>query len=103
MRLAFKAQAQAAKTIQILAELKNPPVVFARNANVVNGPQQVNQSFDTSTRERTHAGNFEKAPIELSEGRHELLENAGASSLTGAINPALEAMGAVDRAAHSRG
>lgn len=101
-RLALKAQAQAAKTIQILADLKNPPVVFARNANVVNGPQQVNQNFDTSTRPHAHAGNFENSPSKLSGGSHELLENTRAPSLEGGVNPALEALGAVDRAAHCR-
>jgi len=42
MRLALKAQAQCRATIETLAEMKNPPVVFARQANISNGPQQVN-------------------------------------------------------------
>ncbi|MBT2323137.1 hypothetical protein J7E62_12355 [Variovorax paradoxus] len=41
LRLAMKAQSQCRSTIEALAEMKNPPVVFARQANISNGPQQV--------------------------------------------------------------
>lgn len=42
MRLALKAQSQCAKTAEVLATMKNPPVVFAKQANFANGNQQVN-------------------------------------------------------------
>ncbi|OIQ92421.1 hypothetical protein GALL_256420 [mine drainage metagenome] len=42
MRLAFKAQAQCARTIEVLAAMKTPPVVFAKQANISHGHQQVN-------------------------------------------------------------
>ena len=42
MRLALKAQGQCWATLETLAAIKNPPVVFARQANFANGPQQVN-------------------------------------------------------------
>lgn len=105
MRIALKAQAQATRTIEALAALKNPPVVYARNANVVNGPQQVNQtvaggSFETSTRLYAHTGNFKNEPSKLSGERHELLENARTSSHEGATNTAMEALGAFNGAAH---
>lgn len=48
-RLALKAQSQCRATIEALAAIKHPPVVFARQANIANGPQQVNNS-DTDTR-----------------------------------------------------
>jgi hypothetical protein len=41
MKLALKAQAQCRATIETLAAIKNPPV-FAKQANIANGPQQVN-------------------------------------------------------------
>ena len=41
MRLALRAQAQSARTLQILGELKNP-TIFARQANIAHGPQQIN-------------------------------------------------------------
>lgn len=44
MRLALKAQSQCRATIETLAAIKNPPIVYARQMNVANGPQQVNNS-----------------------------------------------------------
>lgn len=44
MRLALKAQAQCRANIETLAEMKNPPLVIARQANFANGPQQVNNA-----------------------------------------------------------
>lgn len=43
LRLAFKAQSHARATVETLAEIKNPrPVAFVKQANIANGPQQVN-------------------------------------------------------------
>lgn len=50
-RLAFRSQAQSRATIEALGALKNPPMVFAKQANLSAGPQQVNNGhFETSTR-----------------------------------------------------
>ena len=43
MRLALKAQAQARSTAEALALLKNP-MPYIRQANIANGPQQVNNT-----------------------------------------------------------
>ena len=40
MRLALKAQGQCRATLETLAAIKNPPVVYARQANINNGGQQ---------------------------------------------------------------
>jgi hypothetical protein len=40
MRLALKAQAQCRATLETLAAIKNPPQVFAKQANINNGGQQ---------------------------------------------------------------
>jgi hypothetical protein len=40
LRLALKAQSQCRATLETLAAIKNPPVVFARQANINNGGQQ---------------------------------------------------------------
>jgi hypothetical protein len=40
LRLALKAQGQSRATVETLATIKNPPVVFARQANINNGGQQ---------------------------------------------------------------
>ncbi|MFO1266895.1 MAG: hypothetical protein U1F67_09045 [Rubrivivax sp.] len=42
LRLALKAQGQCRATLETLAAIKNPPVLFARQANIAHGPQQVN-------------------------------------------------------------
>lgn len=45
LRLAMKAQAQCRTSIETLMQMKNPPgVMFARQANISNGPQQVNNT-----------------------------------------------------------
>ena len=40
MRLALRAQSQCRATLETLAVLKNPPVVYAKQANVTTGPQE---------------------------------------------------------------
>ena len=43
MRHALRAQAQCRATLETLAAIKNPPnVAFVKQANIANGPQQVN-------------------------------------------------------------
>ena len=42
MRLALRAQSQSRATVEALSAIKNPPVLYARQANIANGPQQVN-------------------------------------------------------------
>jgi hypothetical protein len=45
LRLALKAQAQCRATLETLAAIKNPSVVFAKQANIAHGPQQVNNGI----------------------------------------------------------
>lgn len=42
MKLALRAQNQCRATLETLSAIKNPPVIFAKQANIANGPQQVN-------------------------------------------------------------
>ena len=50
LRLALKAQNQCRATIEALAAIKNPQqVAFVRQANISNGPQQVNNSVATAS------------------------------------------------------
>ncbi len=44
LRLAFKAQNQCRSTLQTLATVQKPPVVFAKQANIAQGHQQVNNA-----------------------------------------------------------
>ncbi len=99
MRLALKAQAQCRATVQALSEMKNPhPVAFVRQANIANGPQQVNNvASGGRDGEPSRAGNSETEPIKLSGAQHELYQNAGASSMARGANPEVESVGAVHR------
>ena len=52
MRLALKAQGQCRATLETLATVKNPPMVFARQANIAQGLQQVNNNPPANRDER---------------------------------------------------
>lgn len=107
MRLALKAQGQCRATLETLAAIKNPPVIFAKQANIAQGPQQVNNGVA--------AGAAVATPARAEETMHrqnELLEDArhGGTNLdTGAApaatrsHQALEAVGAVHRTKKRRG
>lgn len=56
MSMALKAQAQCRATLETLAEIKNPrPVAFVKQANIANGPQQVNNGGTVSQGEQQPA------------------------------------------------
>lgn len=65
MRLALKAQGQCRATLETLAAIKNPPVVFARQANINNGGQQQVNNGAAPTSAHTHAGETASQPNEL--------------------------------------
>ena len=91
LRLAFKAQSQCRATLESLGALKNPPVVYARQANIAHGPQQVNNG-------PTHARETEIPPNEQTGATHELLPDTRASQVARRDDPPVEAVGAVHRA-----
>jgi hypothetical protein len=97
MRLAFKAQSQSRATIETLAAIKNPPVVFTRQANIANGPQQVNQ---VNMGLPSHAGENEIPQAKQSGYENELLPNLRASALASRVDPPLETVEALNGADH---
>ena len=95
MKLALKAQNQCRMTLETLAAIKNPPVIYARQANFANGPQQVNNGVIP------HAAKNESAPNELFENKHgegEWLDGGAPREAIGS-DPAKAAVGAINRAA----
>ena len=94
MRLALRAQSQCRATLETLAAIKNPPIVYARQANVTTGPQQVNNGVAVPSRPRE----IEAEQTQLSGGNHELLPNARAQGLAGRIDPAMATVGEIHRA-----
>lgn len=113
MRLALKAQGQCRATLETLAAIKNPPVVFAKQANISNGPQQVNNGVmsgprtDSASSTRTHAqahgetGNEQTKLLEGTQHGGTVLDAGATAAATGG-NPELEAVGAVHRAEEPR-
>jgi hypothetical protein len=94
LRLAFKAQAQCRATIETLAEIKNPrPVAFVKQANIAQGPQQVNNGGSPPSR----AEETENLQNRLLEARNDECLDTGAAGTTGRGDPALETVGAVNR------
>jgi hypothetical protein len=73
MRMALKAQNQCRMTLETLAAIKNPPTVFARQANIAQGPQQVNNGMMPAGEPRACAGETQKPQSKLSGGSNELL------------------------------
>ena len=69
MRIALRAQSQCRATLETLAAIKNPPVVFARQANINqgNGNQQVNNGTPAPA---SHAGKNINQQNELLEVQH---------------------------------
>lgn len=95
MRLAFKAQSQCRTTIETLAEMKNPPVVFARQANITSGPQQVNNGVSTQAAKTVSPPN--ELLEDVSNERNGM--DAGATRAAGRTDQELATVGAVNRAA----
>ena len=88
LRLAFKAQSQCRSTLQTLSDIKNPSVVYAKQANISNGHQQINNGLPA-----THTQEKQKYSNELLEHTHgERLDN-GTKGETISIDSDLPAMG----------
>lgn len=94
LRLALKAQGQCRATLETLAAIKSPPVVFARQANIAHGPQQVNNALEPCA--RAHAGNLNKANELLERQDGERLDT-GTTGAAIQADPAMETMGTIDR------
>jgi hypothetical protein len=109
MRLALRAQAQCRATLESLATIKNPPVLFARQANIAHGPQQLNFGMPPArpaggdqVRECARPGEIASGPNELLErGMHGCTHlDARATAATGRTNQGLEPVEAFDRSAN---
>lgn len=96
MRMALRAQNQCRMTLETLSNIKNPPVIFAKQANIASGHQQINIGVPA-----THtAENVNQPNGLLTELPHETLDS-GRTSETIGVNSEMEAVGEVDRGANS--
>ncbi|MGB5705479.1 MAG: hypothetical protein WBM41_01500 [Arenicellales bacterium] len=51
VRVALRSQSQCRANLETLSTIKNPPVVYVKQANIAPGHQQVNNNLDSRTRE----------------------------------------------------
>jgi hypothetical protein len=83
-RLAFKAQGQCRATVETLAMIRNPPV-FARQANIAHGPQQINNG--THQRPLVRAEIDNPCQNKLLEAHGERLDESSPSSAGSSDSP----------------
>jgi hypothetical protein len=97
LRLALRAQAQCRQTVQTLFEMKNPrPVAFVQQANISNGPQQVNNGLSNASSPARAEENAHQ-PNKLLEAIDGKWLDAGAQGSAGRANQDLAPVGTLDR------
>ena len=94
MRMALRAQSQCRATLETLSAIKNPPVVYTKQANFANGPQQINNGMAAPSQ----AGEKEIQPSKLLEAQHGNYVDTGTAGTASGANSQLATMGKVDRA-----
>ena len=87
MKLAFKAQSQCRSTLQSLSDIKNPSVVYAKQANITNGNQQINNGVPAPRTQENKNNSIEL----LTELPNEALDNRRTGE-TIPVNSELEAL-----------
>lgn len=89
MRFALRCQASVRANIEAISAIKNPPVVYAKQANFSNGPQQVNNC----TRTPLAVPEPNKQLTVTDEGREWL--DRGTKAVAVAADTQMEAVGSV--------
>lgn len=102
MKLALRAQNQCKATVEALSAIKNPPVIYAKQANFANGPQQVNNGAMTPSepmaKDVTHTQGTTIEQNKLSGDNYGILPDTRASQAASRINQEVEAVGKIYRA-----
>lgn len=97
LRLALKAQGQSRASIETLAMMKHQPL-FAKQANISSGPQQVNNGIVTRSLKETEQ---QISPNKLLEAHGERMVISETSE-TADGDPSMEALGPLHRAKDER-
>ena len=102
LRMGLKAQNQCRMTLETLATIKNPPVMFARQANINNGGQQQvnNGSAATSADQPSHAKKPGTAQSKLLEASNGERLDTGTTTAASGPDPHMATVGAIDRPPH---
>jgi len=99
MRMALRAQSQCRTTLETLSTIKNPPVVYAGQANIAQGHQQVVNGVAGGSGARKTKNRHNQ----LSEVDDELRQDARTPGIAKKDDSSLEAVGEVDGAKVPRG
>ena len=99
MRMALRAQNQCRATLETLATIKNPPVMFAKQANVTTGPQQINNGAAALS----HAREIESEQSKLLEHQHGQRLDIGTAGAAIGSDSTMATVGKIDRAKVGRG
>lgn len=94
LRLALKAQSQCRATLETLANIKNPPVAYVRQANIAHGHQQVNNGTQTPSRARDNKSQQNKV---LEEQNGQWVDSGTPRAASG-VDKAVATVGEIDRA-----
>lgn len=100
-RLALKAQSQCRATLETLSTIKNPPIVYAKQANIAQGHQQVHNGA-TFNKDATRARENENPPNELLEAKHGERLDFGTTGTAGEDDPAMATLGEIDGAKNGK-
>jgi hypothetical protein len=103
LRLALKAQNQCRTTLETLAAMKNPPMIFAKQANIANGHQQVNNGTTMPVTPLSAGENEIQQNELLTEEHHGETVDTRATGPAIRANSAMETVGAVNRRPNTRG
>jgi hypothetical protein len=98
LKLSLKAQNQCRATLETLAAMKNPPTVFAKQANIAHGPQQVNNTVSLAPAEKN-----EIRPTKLLEQDHGERLDTRTARTASTSNSTVEAVAASYRPAQRTG
>ena len=94
MRMALRAQSQCRATLETLAAIKNPPIVYAKQANFAAGHQQVNNGIPSPTQARE----IENPQTKLMEAHNGEWLDTGTAGATSGTDKAMATVGEIDRA-----
>ena len=93
MRMALRAQSQCRAALETLATIKNPPIVYAKQAKFAAGHRQVNNGIPGPTQARE----IENEQTQLLENNHGEWMDGRATCSTSSIDQTMAALGKINR------
>lgn len=102
LKLGLRAQSQCRTTIEAISAVKNPPIMgYVKQANITQGPQQINNGIAQDT--APHAGEKQNPKNELLEKQDGNQLDTGTQSQAISDDSTMETVGAVNGTKDARG